>query len=636
MSTSVLQNLVVPTIKVGGAALDATYYDELLELVVDQTLNALTMVTLRFDDVGLQLLDGNVFALGATVEVSVAGASGQAVTLAKVEVTSIEPEILTVGRSSLLIRCLHKGHRLHYNRLSKTFLKVTDSDLIRAKLGDVGISCTVAATTIKYEHVYQWNQTGMEFVLERARRAGLVYLCEGDTFKFFKPGEAVAGRTLVLGESLSRFAVRTSTGGYTGATTVYGWDPVQKQKIVAEGSAPQAIRSLGDSKFTADADMSSVYAGGSQYVDISLANADAATQAADAYVNAMYEELVDMELEALGDAELKAGSKVDIASVGARFSGCYLITTVRHVFSSGGWLSYVTASGWGARTFADLVGADPGPRRMDGVAVGLVTANNVASQGTEKVGIVKVKFPHYSEEDESCWARLASPMAGAGRGMYVLPEINDEVLVAFEDGDPNRPVVIGALWNGKDATPLKSDVATANGKVEKRIFKTREGHYIQFDDTQGGDSVTIADKKGNKIVFTDEKITITAVKDMDIKVDNGLLAITAKNYTLTATEKITQKSSQASTYEATQDLTLKSSANLKMSSTQNTELAVTASFKLSATAGAELASSTNMKLSANANLELSAMAQFKASGAAMAEVSGGGMLKLGGALINIG
>jgi uncharacterized protein involved in type VI secretion and phage assembly len=84
--------------------------------------------------------------------------------------------------------------------------------------------------------------------------------------------------------------------------------------------------------------------------------------------------------------------------------------------------------------------------RIYGVVVGIVTNN----QDPEKLGRIKVRFPWLSDVNESAWARLSTPLAGKGRGFYYLPEIEDEVLVAFEFGDINRPIIIGSLWNGEN------------------------------------------------------------------------------------------------------------------------------------------------------------------------------------------
>src|SRR5262245_31955279 len=119
----------------------------------------------------------------------------------------------------------------------------------------------------------------------------------------------------------------------------------------------------------------------------------------------------------------------------------------------------------------------PGPDRegrIHGVVSGIVTNN----QDPDKRGRVKLKFPWLSDTDESWWARIVSPMAGKERGVYFLPEVNDEVLVAFEHGDPRFPLVIGALWNTEDKPPFTND----DGKNNVRAIKSRSGHTITLGD----------------------------------------------------------------------------------------------------------------------------------------------------------
>src|SRR5664280_3415392 len=110
-------------------------------------------------------------------------------------------------------------------------------------------------------------------------------------------------------------------------------------------------------------------------------------------------------------------------------------------------------------------------RRITGVVVGVVTNN----QDPDGFGRVKVKFPWLSDVDESDWARVAAPMAGNKRGFYFLPEVDDEVLVAFEHGDVRFPYVLGALWNGKDAPPATN----GDGKNNVRVIQSRSGHVIK-------------------------------------------------------------------------------------------------------------------------------------------------------------
>jgi uncharacterized protein involved in type VI secretion and phage assembly len=161
--------------------------------------------------------------------------------------------------------------------------------------------------------------------------------------------------------------------------------------------------------------------------------------------------------------------------------------------------------------------------RINGVVIGIVTNN----QDAEGLGRVKVRFPWLSDADESDWARVAAPMAGKERGFYFLPEVDDEVLVAFEHGDVRFPYVIGSLWNGQDAPPATND----DGKNNVRVIKSRSGHLIRLNDEDGKETVEIIDKsEKNSIIFDTAKntITIAADKDITISAPNGTVKIEAQ------------------------------------------------------------------------------------------------------------
>lgn len=141
---------------------------------------------------------------------------------------------------------------------------------------------------------------------------------------------------------------------------------------------------------------------------------------------------------------------------------------------------------------------------IPGVAVGIVTDN----EDPDDMGRVKLTFPWRSAEDESYWARIATPMAGDDMGTYFLPEVDDEVLVGFEDGDIHHPYVIGALWNGKQSPPQTN----SDGKNDVREVKSRSGHEILLDDNKQSGKVEITTNAGHTITLDDssgsEKITV--------------------------------------------------------------------------------------------------------------------------------
>jgi uncharacterized protein involved in type VI secretion and phage assembly len=189
--------------------------------------------------------------------------------------------------------------------------------------------------------------------------------------------------------------------------------------------------------------------------------------------------------------------------------------------------------------------------RIYGVVVGLVTNN----QDPDGVGRVKVRFPWLSDSDESWWARIAAPMAGKDRGVYLLPEVDDEVLVAFEHGDIRRPYVLGALWNSKDTPPATND----DGKNNIRIIKSRSGHVVKLNDEDGKETIEIIDKSTKNSIVIDtagNTITITSDKDIMLKASNGTITLDA--------QKVAVKSSADSKIEAGAGMDVKASGTMNI------------------------------------------------------------------------
>lgn len=159
--------------------------------------------------------------------------------------------------------------------------------------------------------------------------------------------------------------------------------------------------------------------------------------------------------------------------------------------------------------------------KIYGVVSALVT-NNKDDPGA--LGRVKVRYPWLGKDAEGYWARIAAPMAGKNRGVYFLPDVDDEVLVAFEHGDARFPYVIGSLWNGKDTQPEKND-----GKNNVRVIKSPSGHVIRLTDHDKA-KIEVIDSKGNSIVIdTDNNsITIKSNKDITLSAPDGAITLNAQ------------------------------------------------------------------------------------------------------------
>ena len=191
---------------------------------------------------------------------------------------------------------------------------------------------------------------------------------------------------------------------------------------------------------------------------------------------------------------------------------------------------------------------EPGPARIHGVVVGIVTNN----QDPDGMGRIKVRLPSFGNADESNWARIAAPMAGKDRGVYFLPQIEDEVLVAFEHGNPRFPLILGALWNGQDSPPAKNN--------DVCVIKSRSGHVIRLTDKDGAEKIEIIDQSGkNSLVFDPvaKLIKIESGQDITLTAANGTIRLDAKAIEIASSDSVRIDANSSIGVQATGGLTLK-------------------------------------------------------------------------------
>lgn len=154
-------------------------------------------------------------------------------------------------------------------------------------------------------------------------------------------------------------------------------------------------------------------------------------------------------------------------------------------------------------------------RRIPGVVVGVV----VDREDPEGQGRIRVQYPWLDESTHSPWAPIAVPMAGGDRGTFYMPELDDEVLVAFEHGDFDHPFVVGFLWNGQDQPPTTDN--------SRRLFRSVNRHEIEMYDSDGSGGnpgyIRIKDAMGNTVELSNAKISITGVGMIEIQAPSVLI-----------------------------------------------------------------------------------------------------------------
>jgi phage protein D/phage baseplate assembly protein gpV len=547
-----------PRIEVDGAEL-APELDARLELtIVDDSLFLPDMFVLRFRNDGNVVFEQNVFTIGSQVAV-IAAPLGEAATepLIRGEVTSIETELGSRGNHAV-IRGYDHSHRLHRGRKTTTFHDVTDSDVVRTVTQTAGIGLgRIDETATPHEHVSQANVTDWDFLRARAREVGFEVLVADGKLDFKRPTRAAAApqagdlasaeaRQLVLGANLESFHARLTSAEQVKEVEVRGWDDQRKEAVVAHADAQTTSAQLD----VTPAELASKF-GNPTFVSVdrpfsTQAEVDGAAKALAEEIASVFAEVV--EGVAKGDPKLKAGTAVSIGLTGP-FDGRYTITASRHVFDERGYKTHFVVSGRQERSLLGLtsLGATNGAGQTAGRVGGVVIGQVTDVRDPEQQGRVRLRFPWLSDTFVTDFCRVVHAGAGKERGFLILPEVDDEVLVAFEHGDIRRPFVLGGLYNGVDQPKGREKVVDESGAVDFRFFVSRQGHAIVFadDDRNSGINLgTAGEKELVSLNAVNHRVRITS--GGEIVIEGGAVTISGSTISILGGSSIELKAPQIS------------------------------------------------------------------------------------------
>ncbi len=201
-------------------------------------------------------------------------------------------------------------------------------------------------------------------------------------------------------------------------------------------------------------------------------------------------------------------------------------------------------------------------RPVSGQMPGLVEAIVVDNVDPDKLGRVKLKFPLLPDMPESFWARVVMPMAGQKRGWMTIPEKNDEVLVAFVHGDINHAIVIGALYNGVDVPPY----ANEDGNNDLRVFQSRSGHRLTFDDKAGDERIElIVHNEEIRVIWDAKEKVLSLYSGKDIIVEaKETISMKCKDFIVEAEMSINGKSGKTTEVKAGKSCTIDGGSSLTL------------------------------------------------------------------------
>ncbi|OUS35709.1 hypothetical protein A9R01_06800 ['Osedax' symbiont bacterium Rs2_46_30_T18] len=282
---------------------------------------------------------------------------------------------------------------------------------------------------------------------------------------------------------------------------------------------------------------------------------------------------------------------------------------------------------------------------VSGMHSAVVAGASAGESTCDKEGRIRIKF-HWDDvagDKTSCWVRVAQSMAGSGYGLQFIPRAGQEVLVSFLEGDIDRPIVTGSLYNSKHKAPYAEAETTKSG------IKTQlkgESNELRFDDKKDSEELYLHAAKDYFLeVKNDRKITVA--KDVDeqvegeksVQVKKDISTKTDANYSLDAGKSISEKA-QNITLHADKTIVLKvGSSQIEISASKieikSSEISIKGTAKVDVTANnVNLKAQIALK-AGSANTELSGDIGVKVKGGTMAELSGGAMTTVKGGMVMV-
>lgn len=529
-------DVVTATVLVDGKALPGTV--GILSIVTSREVNRIPSATLTIRDgepalQTFEVSNEDFFIPGNKIEIKLGYSSNEA-TVFKGMVVRHSIKIRS-GSSSLIVECRDEAAKMTAGRKSRYYIDKKDSDIIEEIAGLYGLKKDVKTTKPGLKEVVQYDATDWDFIICRAEANGMVVMVEDGKIIVDKPD---AGKPPVLGvgfgatiiELDAEIDARIQSPG----VKAMGWSAADQAVSEAEAAdaAGKGSGNLGTS------DLAEVLGGDTRELRHSGPLAQPELQAwADGQM--LRERLAKIRGRARFDgfADIMPGNVLEIQGIGDRFEGKVFVAGVRHQYGGGGWETDVQF-GLNPEPFTKTFELRPLPAAgllpaVSGLQMGIVTALEGDPDGEDRI---KIRLPLVSPNEEGTWARIATLDAGAERGTFFRPEIDDEVVVGFLNDDPRYPVVLGMCHSSakpapepaKDDNHIKGYVSREKMKFsfddDKKIvgLETPAGNKLNLTEEDKG--IIIEDQNGNKITLDDKGITIESAKDLILKATKDIKA----------------------------------------------------------------------------------------------------------------
>lgn len=523
------QGMVRFTVQCDGKPLKSTY--QLVSFVVNRQVNRIGKAELVFkasvqQGVAFDELDDDLFLPGTEISLA-AGYGEEEENLFVGTVIAVQLSINEHDGLQFVVECRDYAYPMTQVAADVVYEDQSDSDIITAVLANYGaLQATVQAVGPTQANSVQFSCTDWDFVRNRARANGAVIIVEDKKISVMPPTlSGDAELRITYGLDMIDFQAELSAAKQPASVEARAWDANTQALLVATSNAA----ALNDQGNVTTSQLAEATHNNTRHVNAAIADNEALQAQANAEQLWAGLSRIVGTCTFTGSAKARIGELIELAGVGSRFNGLAYLGGVEHHFSDAGWTT---------TAFLGLPQDDPttataqhGAVPSQGLQIGVVTQIEEDPRAENRIAI---ELPLLEQSSTKLWARLASSWASDAYGALCVPDVGDEVVVGFQQGDPAQAIVLGSLYSSKRAPHQAWDQEN-----NWHGLQTKSGITIGLDDkeqaiqveTPGGikilanddkKSLTMEDMNGNKLSFSSDGIQLEAAKEITIKAQAGI------------------------------------------------------------------------------------------------------------------
>lgn len=526
------------TIKLDGTAMSDDIELESVRIV--NALNRIPEATFTVLSDSLQTedfteLDSDDFKIGTEVEIAGYYGSEDEETLFKGVILTSRMRLDDRRGLRLELTCRDKAMAMTEARVWGSYEDKLDSDIMSELISDLQLTADVTATTETAPLHLRVGTTSWDYLRLLSDRNGYVIYINDATVKVAAPDTSTAAvLTVTYGDDIYELDVAMDAHRMIADAKAMSWSE-KDQTVVSDVSKAPADPTAGN---VSASDVAEVVNDRTHLASTAreFTQADLKTFA-QARVDRAALGIMRGSVKFIGNGTIKPTDMLEIKGIGDRFGGNVYAGAVEHSIQAGSWITTVriglpqdwTADGGGF----GAPGAEALSTPIHGLQIGKVIQVHEDPDAKQRI---KVSMPMLGDPAPEIWARHATPYASGELGIQFLPEVEDEVVVAFLNADPNAPIIVGSLHNDKAKRPveavaenfIKTIVSREMLKItmddEKKIItvETPGGHKLTMDDD--ATTFSLEDSNGNSIVMDSAGITMNTGADITMTATGNISA----------------------------------------------------------------------------------------------------------------